>query len=136
MRGPDPERRVRKHICEDAIPICHFWDGNKCRVDADEERCAEAYDSEEYHSWDYYKDECLEQLEERMSEQKDICEVTECEYCTDQLPLGCRVGADKAECARYMAESGKIGWEFYARECAKKMSENIEWLQAEGVVPG
>ena len=123
----------RKCICEDIKPNgCHFWNGNKCIVDADEKRCAEEYNS---GGWQYYKDECLEQLEEKVSEQKDVCEATECEYCTDQLPLGCRVGADKSECARYIAESGKTGWEWYVRGCAKQMSKNVEWLQAEGVVP-
>ena len=136
MRGPDPERRVRKFICEDTLPRgCENWDGNRCIIEADEDCCADAY-SDGAFPWDAYKDEAREQMEERMSEQKDICEVTECEYyCTDCLPYGCRVGADKIECVRYMVESGKGGWEFYVRSCAKQMIENVEWLRAKGAAP-
>ena len=60
---------ARRHICEDIKPNgCHFWNGNKCIVDADEKRCAEEYNS---GGWQYYKDECLEQLEERVEQENN-----------------------------------------------------------------
>ena len=72
MRGHDEGRFTpteRKHICEDIKPNgCHFWNGNKCIVDADEKRCAEEYNS---GGWQYYKDECLEQLEERVEQENN-----------------------------------------------------------------
>ena len=134
MRGPDPERRVRKFICEDTLPRgCENWDGNRCIIEADEDCCADAYNDGAF-PWDAYKDEMREQMEERMEDKEPtlVCDVLMCEYRGG--PDGCLILADPHECGIISGEYCRSEWEAYVAHRKSVLLECADELRAEGVV--